>query len=216
MVYVLLAIYGYFLYGFGPSVPLLRDELGVSHAVGALHATALSVGAVVGGLAGERIVSAIRRRGVLWLGTGLLCVGVVGYTSVRVLAVTLTSAMVCSLAGTLVLNGVNATLMDRHRRGGPAALSEANAGAGAAGILAPLAVGSAVAIGLGWRAGLLVTLVLAAGAVVAFRGVRVPEPASIDPADHPGGARSLPRRFWVTWLVLVCVVGVEFCLALWS
>lgn len=216
MVYVLLAIYGYFLYGFGPSVPLLRDELGVSRAVGALHATAMSVGAVVGGLVGERVVAAIGRRGALWLGTGLLCVGVVGYTSVRVLAVTLTSALVCSLAGTFMLNGVNATLMDRHGAGGPAALSEANAGAGAAGILAPLALGAAVAVGLGWRAGLLVTLVLAAAAALVFHGVRVPEPTVIDPADHPDGARSLPRRFWITWMVLVCVVGVEFCLSLWS
>ncbi|MFI5101518.1 MAG: hypothetical protein ACHQE5_13550, partial [Actinomycetes bacterium] len=56
MSYAFLAIFGYFLYGFGPSVPLLRDELGVSHAVGALHATAMALGAVVGGLAGERVV----------------------------------------------------------------------------------------------------------------------------------------------------------------
>ncbi len=216
MVYALLAIYGYFLYGFGPSVPLLRDELGVSRAVGALHATAMAVGAVIGALVGERVVRAIGRRAILWTGLGLLCVGVVGYCAVRLLAVTLVSALVCSLAGTFILNGVNATLMEHHRSGGPAAISEANGGAGAAGIVAPLVVGAAVTVGLGWRAGLLVTLLLAAVAAVAFHRVRVPEPDPVDPADHPDGARSLPRRFWITWVVLLCVVGVEFCLSLWS
>jgi len=216
MVYSLLAIFGYFLYGFGPSVPLLRDDLGVSRAVGALHATAMSVGAVTGGLIGERVVAAIGRRGSLWAGTGLLCVGVVGLCAVRFLGVTLVAAALCSFAGTLILNGVNATLMDRHHRAGPAAITEANAGAGLAGILAPLVVGGAVAVGLGWRAGLLVTLLLAGVAALVFHGVRVPEATEIDPADHPEGVRSLSRQFWLTWALVVCVVGVEFCLSLWS
>ncbi len=216
MSYAFLAIFGYFLYGFGPSVPLLRDELGVSHAVGALHATAMALGAVIGGLVGERVVRRIGRRRMLWTGLGLLCVGVVGLCSVRALGVTLTFALVCGLAGTLLLNGVNATLMEHHLLGGPAAITEANGGAGAAGIVAPLVVGAAVTVGLGWRAGLLVTVLLSAVALLAFHGVRVPEPRPVDPADHPDGARSLPRRFWVTWAVLLCVVGVEFCLSLWS
>jgi predicted MFS family arabinose efflux permease len=216
MVYTLLAIFGYFLYGFGPSVPLLRDELGVSRAVGALHATAMSVGAVTGGLVGERVVARIGRRAVLWTGLGLLCVGVVGFCVIRFLGVTLASAALCAFAGTLILNGVNATLMDRHHHAGPAAITEANAGAGLAGIVAPLVVGGAVAIGLGWRAGLLVTLVLSGIAVVVFHGVRVPEAAEVDPAEHPEGVRSLPRSFWLTWVIVLCVVGVEFCLSLWS
>jgi predicted MFS family arabinose efflux permease len=216
MVYSLLSIFGYFLYGFGPSVPLLRDELGVSRAVGALHATAMSVGAVTGGLVGERVVGAIGRRGSLWTGTGLLCVGVVGLCSVRFLAVTLLSAALCSFAGTLLLNGVNATLMDRHHQAGPAAITEANAGAGMAGILAPLVVGAAVAVGLGWRAGLLVTVLLAAVAALVFHGVRVPEASAVDPDQHPHGVRRLSRQFWLTWALVVCVVGVEFCLSLWA
>jgi predicted MFS family arabinose efflux permease len=214
--YALLAIFGFFLYGFGPSVPLLRDELGVSRAVGALHATAMAGGAVVGGLVGERVVTAIGRRALLWTGLGLLCLGAAGYASVRVLAVTLASALVCGLAGTFILNGVNATLMEHQGRHGPAAITEANAGAGAAGIVAPAVVGAAVAVGLGWRPGLLVTVLLAAVAVMVFHGVRVPEPDPVDQTHHPDGARSLPRRFWVTWAVLLCVVGVEFCLSLWS
>ena len=216
MVYTLLAIFGYFLYGFGPTVPLLRDELGVSRAVGALHATVLAGGAVLGSLVGQRVVRAIGRLHILWLGIGMLCVGVVGYCAFRALPLTLTAAFLCGLGGTLLLNGINATLMELHHEGGPAAITEANAGAGIAGIVAPTVIGACVAIGFGWRAGLLVTVVLTGVAAIVFRGVRVPEPVPVDPADHPHGVSRLPREFWLTWCLLVCVVGVEFCLSLWS
>jgi fucose permease len=106
--------------------------------------------------------------------------------------------------------------MEAHGRRGPGALSEANALAAIVGAAAPLVIGACVGIGIGWRAGLLVTLVLVVVAAVAFRGVAVPPPDAIDPADHPGGAHSLPRAYWITWGVLVCTIGIEFCLSLWA
>jgi fucose permease len=48
-----------------------------------------------------------------------------------------------------------------------------------------------------------------------FSRVTVPDPEP-QRNGEPGAVRSLPRRFWVTWLVLVCVIGVEFCLSLWA
>ena len=184
MLYGQLALYGYFLYGFGPTVPLLRDELGVSRAVGALHATAMAAGAVLGGLLSERVVASQGRRRTLWTGVWLLCAGIVGYCSGRVLGVTLLSAALCSLAGTLIINSVNATVMDHHGPSGPAALSQANAGAGAAGIVAPLAVGGAVALGLGWRVGLLAALPWTSPSPA--RSTRTTTPA--DPAGCPGSS----------------------------
>jgi predicted MFS family arabinose efflux permease len=216
MAYALLAVFGFFLYGFGPTVPLLRDDLGVSRAVGALHATTLAAGAVLGSLVAQAVVRQAGRRGIVWLGTGLLCAGVVCYCLTRALPLTLCAAFACGVAGTLLLNGINATLMDLHHAAGPAAITEANAGAGIAGILAPAVIGACVAVGLGWRAGLLVTVLLAGIAALVFHDVRVPEPVTVDPADHPDGVTRLPRQFWLTWWLLTCVVGVEFCLSLWS
>jgi fucose permease len=95
-------------------------------------------------------------------------------------------------------------------------LSEANATAGAAGTVAPLVIGAAVVVGLGWRAGLLVTVVLAAVVFGVFRTVRLPPPTVVEAAGRVGGARSLPRRYWITWGVLVCVIATEFCLSLWA
>jgi hypothetical protein len=47
--YAQLGVFGYFLYGFGPVVPLLRDEQGTSRAVASLHGSALAAAVVVGG-----------------------------------------------------------------------------------------------------------------------------------------------------------------------
>lgn len=216
MVYAQLGIYGYFLYGFGPTVHLLRDELGISRTLAGLHGTALAAGAIVAGVTGPAAVRRFGRGPLLWFGVAGLCVGVAGYCGFRVLPMTLLAALVCGTCGAWIVNATNAGLMEAHGESGAAALSEANAVAATAGTIAPLVVGGAVGVGLGWRAGLLVTLVLSAVAWLVFRGVRLPEPRAIDPADHPGGAHSLPRGYWFTWGVLVCTIGIEFCLSLWA
>jgi predicted MFS family arabinose efflux permease len=216
LVYVQLSLYAYFLYGFGPSVNLLRADLGVSRALGGLHGTALAAGAVLAGLSGRWAVARFGRGRLLWLGIGGLCAGVVGYCAATVLPLTLLAALVCGTCGSWVVNTANAALMEAHGARGPGALSEANALAALVGTAAPLVLGACVGIGAGWRAGLLVTLVLAGAAGYVFRGVRLPAPHPIDPADHPGGAHSLPPVYWITWGVLVCTIGVEFCLSLWA
>ncbi len=216
LVYVQLTLYAYFLYGFGPSVNLLRHDLGVSRALGGLHGTALAGGAVIAGLTGRWAVTRFGRGRVLWFGIGGLCVGIVGYCSATVLPLTLLGALVAGTCGSWVVNTANAALMEEHGPRGPGALAEGNALAALVGAVAPLVVGACVGIGVGWRAGVLVTLVLAVAAAFVFRGVQLPAPHPIDPADHPDGAHSLPRAFWITWGVLVCTIGVEFCLSLWA
>ncbi|NED58294.1 MFS transporter, partial [Micromonospora aurantiaca] len=49
LTYAQLGLWGFFLYGFGPVVPLLRDEQGTSAAVAGLHSTGIAVGALAGG-----------------------------------------------------------------------------------------------------------------------------------------------------------------------
>ena len=49
LIYAQLGLFGYFLYGFGPVVPLLRDEQGVSLRVASLHGTGIAIGALAGG-----------------------------------------------------------------------------------------------------------------------------------------------------------------------
>lgn len=214
LVYLQIGVYGYFIYGFGPTVPLLREEQDLSRTLSGLHGTGLAIGALLAGLTTAPIIRRWGRAAALWGGMVVLCLGVVVYVSSTALPVTLLGALLGSLGGSFTITAVAPTLMERHGTGGPAAISEANASAAAAGIVAPLLVGGAVLVGLGWRAGLLVVLVL----VVVLAAVlgRTPIPAAQAVAEHHEGSSRLPARYWIGWGVLAACICTEFCLTLWA
>ncbi|MGH8868044.1 MAG: MFS transporter [Actinomycetes bacterium] len=217
LLYAQLGVYGYFLYGINPSIPLLREEQDVSRTVAGLHGTVLALGALGAGFLYARLAGRLGRRPVLWGGLVCVCLGVVVYTATTALPVTLFGALLSSLGGSAVVIGTAAALSDHHGPAGPAAVSEANACAAGLGLLAPLALGAFVSSGLGWRAALLVTLVLV-GVLGVVMG-RVPFPAARPHEAVPEavrGSRSLPTRYWWAWGVLVLCIGVEFSLAIWA
>ena len=219
LVYVQLALYAYVLYGFGPSVALLRRDLGFSHTVGGLYATALAGGAVVAGLVGRRAVDRLGRGPLLWSAVAGMCAGLVGFCTARTVPLTMLAAMLCGTFGAWVVNTANAALMDGNGPRGTSALTEANALAASAGVAAPLLIGGCVWVGLGWRVALMLVLGPVAWAAWFFRGVRLPPPRQgTDTAQADGGEtdRWLPAAYWVTWAVLACVIGIEFCLSVWA
>ncbi|MGN6245923.1 MAG: MFS transporter [Motilibacteraceae bacterium] len=214
-VYLHLAVYGWFLYGFSPAVPLLRDDQGTSNGVSGLHGTALAGGAVVAGLLGQRVIGRIGRGGAMRLGLAALCAGVLLFTLSPALPGTLVGALVAGTGGSLMVNVHSPVLTDHHELAGPAAIGEANAMAAATGILSPLVLGAATATVIGWRGGLLVTVVLAA--VVLALGTRTSVPAGAVPAATDGALTGrLPRPYWAAWTVLVLCISVEFSMTIWS
>jgi predicted MFS family arabinose efflux permease len=216
VLYGLFAAYGYFLYGFSPTVPLIRDEQHTSAAVSGLHGTALATGAVVAGVVGSAVVGRCGRRWTLWGSVAGLCAGVVLFCGPPMLPLTLAGALVAGTFGSALINTVSATLSDHHGRAASASISEANAAGSGIGILVPLIVGTAVSAGAGWRAGLLVILVFCAALAVAGFRVQIPEPAAASGSSPAtAGARSLSSRYWWAWGVLVLCVALEFCLTIW-
>ncbi|MFD0595770.1 hypothetical protein ACFQZ4_28525 [Catellatospora coxensis] len=99
-------------------------------------------------------------------------------------AVTIGLTVVIATAGIAAIGGIVSALSERHGPAGPAAISEANAVACAAGLAAPLIIGATIRAGWGWRAGLalLVALITLVAVVAKIKGVRVPSgPASSQP-----------------------------------
>jgi len=219
LAYFQIGLFGYFLYAFGPSIALLRDDHGYSRTVASLHGTAMALGAVVVGLAAVHVVRRTGRGPFLRMGSVTLAAGLLLYTGFSPLWVTLLGAFVASGGGTMIMVGVNAFLPDHHGPAGPRAMSEAHGLGATMGLLGPLAVGLGVAVGWGWRVGLLVTIV---GLVVLelVRGNRLEEfdgPHG-HPDDEPGHAPRGPltRRFWIALAVFGMCAGTEFCLTLWG
>jgi predicted MFS family arabinose efflux permease len=219
LTYAQLAVFGYFLYGFGPSVPLQRDDLHVSSAVGGLHGSALALGSTLAGLSFALLSRRVGRTGTLRVGLLGLAAGTLLYCLVPALPVTLTGALICGLFGSYVVTGSVVVLSAAHGTAGPTAFSEANAAAAGAGLLAPLVLGAGAAIGIGWQPGLLVAAVAALVVwVVSRREARQPEPAraaqaAVAGSDAPG---RLPAAYWLAWTVTLFCIGVEFCMTFWA
>ncbi|MEU8044570.1 MFS transporter [Micromonospora echinofusca] len=189
LTYAQLGLWGFFLYGFGPVVPLLRDEQGTSAAVAGLHSTGIAVGALAGGALFAPLAGRFGRGRTIWAGLTGVAAGVAALGLVRALPATITAVAVIATFGMLVISGVSVVLTDRHGSGAPAALTEANAVCAGAGILAPLVIGASVDAGWGWRPAMAVEvglIALVALAALTFR-VRLPRPApaAAAPGDPP-------------------------------
>lgn len=216
LTYGQLAIFGYFIYGFGPAVPLLRDEQGTTRAVASLHGTALALGGVIGGTALPWLVRRFGRGTVIWLGQFGMAAGLLGFLTAHALPATLACTLVATTGGSLVVNGVTALLAEHHGPAGPAAISEANALAAGIGTASPLIVGASAAAGFGWRPGLvaLVGAIAALAVVALLLGIRAPgAPVAV---GGPAPRRPLPRPFWLAWTSLVATGSVEVCPNLWA
>ncbi|MFI5833788.1 MFS transporter [Micromonospora sp. NPDC051300] len=198
LTYAQLGLWGFFLYGFGPVVPLLRDEQGTSAAVAGLHSTGIAVGALAGGALFAPVARRLGRGAAVWLGLAGVAVGVTALGLLRPLPATIAAVAVVATFGMMVISGVNVLLTARHGPAAPAALTEANAVCAGMGILAPLTIGVTVGDGLGWRPVMAVEvglIALVALTAVTFR-VRRPKRAPAAAATaHPVVApavRSVP------------------------
>lgn len=213
LTYIQLGCFGWFLYGFGPSLSLLRDELDVSRAVAGLHGTALAAGALTSALVIAPLVRRFGRGPMIWAGLATLGVAVMVYTATPVLPLTLLGAFLGAFGGSFAVTAIPAVLTDRHGPGGASAVTEANAAAASIGLVAPLAIGASVALGLGWRPAVLLLVPALIVLAVVGRGVDVPAPVGDSISSTRG---RLPSRYWVSWTVLTAGIGVEFCLTLWA
>ncbi|MFI7575156.1 MFS transporter [Micromonospora sp. NPDC049497] len=195
LAYAQLGLWGFFLYGFGPVVPLLRDEQGTSAAVAGLHSTGIAVGSLLGGALFAPLARRVGRGAAIWTGLAGVAVGVTAFGVARPLPATIAAVVVIATFGMIVISGVAVVLTARHGPAAPAALTEANAACAGLGILAPVVIGASVDAGWGWRPVMAVEVGLIALVALAF-GVRPRQTAPA--AAAPGGPVAAPAPPTVT------------------
>lgn len=227
LAYLVLGFYVYIINGVGPILPGLRADLGLSYSATSLHGTFFALGSVLVGLAGDRVIDRLGRRGAVRLGIAASVGGALIVVLAPSLAVSLPAMLLVGSVGGLLLVLPSAILSDRHGDRRAAALGEASAVASLAGTIAPLLVGVSIAFAGSWRLGfVLPPLLLALPLVAASRSVPLataelrPPPDPPDPADHPDdaaprGRSRLPRAYWRHWLTIVLVVAIEWCFVYW-
>jgi fucose permease len=212
LLYGVFSSMAFLLNGLGAVLPPLQRELHVSRGQVAFYPSLFAVGLVVIGLAGGPLVGRIGRRAALRLAiAGMLLGGLLIAAPAQV--ATFVGALLLGLGAALLIQLVPAVLAAIQPHAPAAAIGEANGLASAASVLAPLAVATSLAAGLGWRTGYLAIplLALAAMAWPAWRLALPNGPRSM--VDRPAGdaAPMLGR-----WVDLVLAVSVEFCFVFWA
>jgi fucose permease len=210
------ALVGYFAYletVLGPLMPFLRAEHGFSYTVASLHFSAFALGAMPVGFFGDRVTGRWGRRAGLWGGGAGMAAGALLLAASPVTVGTVLGAFVMGTFGGLLLITTQAVLADKYGEWSAVAITESNAAASACAILASLAVGGFSALGLGWRAALILPVAALALLAARFRN----EPLGQARTHAPDKASStLPARFWVYFGVLFLGVSVEWCVAYWG
>lgn len=241
-------MWGWYLYSFTPAIPLIAADLGITRAEAGLHGTFMAVGTVLAGTVSARLAHRLGRRAVLLIGPGIVIVGVALLSTGDTLAQTLPAAAITALGGSLCISGFQPALSVHQGPAGASALTEANGTGALVGLLAPLALGLSVALGVGWRPSVALTAVLAivvGGAMSRFtatgalgRPGRWPDDDQQDDHGQSDDQRAAdeasqqgivvahlpaePRRrgfspaFWLFWVALVCVIGVENATTFWA
>ncbi|GIF15790.1 cyanate permease [Actinoplanes teichomyceticus] len=207
--YATLGCFTFWLYAFGPALTLLRAELGFSYTLLGVYEVLWAAGAALAGAGFAGLTRRLSRTALLW-GSALATTAGAGlFTLGGGVPGTLLGAAVFGLAGTTLLTVLQAVLSDRHGSRRDQALTEANIGAGASAVLAPLVLGALAASALGWRATFaLPVLVLA---VLYLRYRREPLPAA--PPRHAATAGGgLPAACWLLAVLTAAGTAIEFCL----
>ncbi len=209
--YVMLAWFAYLQASPGVVVPHLRDELDLSYSVGGLHLAAFAAGSMVAGLVSSRLELAFGRKRVLWSAAALFGAAAVGLTAAPVVLATLGAILTMGFAGGLLLTTIQAMLADHHGELRTVALTEANVAASVSYVVLIGAFSLAAALGVDWRAALLVSLLVPA--LTGWLSRDLPIEDVVPDVDKDV---RLPSAFWVAVVVLMSVTAAEWCITAWG
>ena len=210
LAYAVLGTFTFWLYAFGPAVTLLRDELGFSYTLLGIYSVLWSAGAALAGAGFAWAARHLARGALLWGSALATVLAAALFTLGRGVPVTLAAALIFGVAGTMLLTVLQAILSDRHGSRRDRALTEANIGAGASAVFAPVVLGTLAAGVLGWRAAFALPAVVLAVLWLRFR--RAPLPAPAEQHSAAGRAGGLPPACWLFAVLTAVSTAIEFCL----
>ena len=207
--YAALGCFTFWLYAFGPAVTLLRDEWGFSYSALGLYEVFWSGGAALAGAAFGWLGRRLARGTLLWASTLATTIGAAFFALGGGVPATLIAAATFGAAGTMLLTVIQAILSDRHGSRRDRALTEANVGAGASAVFAPMVLGALAGTAIGWRVTFALPAVVLLLLYLGYRGRPLPARPEHD-AEERGGRLPLACRLFA---VLTAVSSaIEFCL----
>lgn len=223
--FTLIGSYGLLLGLVGPSVPAIQTTFEVTYRVAALHLTAISLGALIGAVAADRLGEAFGRRRLVQVATMVAALGAGAVAAAPVVAVGILGCLVAGVGGVVVANVGNAVIGEARGDGATEDLSlgQAAAAVGVVVSAALVALGGAVDRGWGWRLAWLAPAVVAAVVLSVRVAHALPDrvdDATADDADegptleHGGVGDATARRLAAAMTGLG--VAVEWGVTFWA
>ena len=220
--FVAYAAIGWFLSGLGAILPVVDDDVG---RLAVVYPLLPGVAMVVLSTAALRRVSTPQpdhaAGGVLGTASLLLAAASITMGLTAVSAVSLAGAVAGGIAVAVLVRSLPGVLAGVRPADAANVIMRANAWSSLAAIVAPVAVGAAIAVSVGWRVGFggplivagVVTWYLARGSASRAGDVSTVVSASGAGPEAPAGA-SPPIGVWFRpWLVLTLAIVIEFCFA---
>jgi MFS family permease len=206
----------YLLNGMGAILATIQEEQGVSRAEVGLYPSLFALGLIVVGLLGDRLILRLDRQ----LALRLAVVGAIASAwllAVPDRTVSLVAAAIMGASGALMITLTPVIIAALHPRRIVAIFGEFQAANSASSVVAPVLIGAALGLGLGWRPAYLLPTVLLLLAVPLLTGIPRARPVGGGGAPRPSpGAAAGRRRSIARWLDLLIAVSVEFCMVFWA
>ena len=202
----------FFLGGFGPAQPLLREEQRTSLTVAGLHGTMMGIGSIIAGAVQAQLVHKYGRKFAAWIGLTLFTVGVPVFSFGNSVAITLTATLLLSTGISIVINNMVTQLSHHFSNTPDLAVSQSSAINSVGYVIGTLVVGSLATYNISWRIGLLIVVPL--GIALYIFGNKL----VIEERDHdaPKQSGKLSRLYWIGWLGFFASVASEFSTTFWA
>ena len=215
LAYAMQGFYNYLQASIGLLIPFLREELMLSYSAVALHMSGFAVGLMLAGSTGEKLSSAWGRRVLLWRGSSGMSMGALTLVFGSHPTVTISGAVMMGFCGSMILMIVQAALSDFYGDQRTIALTEANIAGSVSAFLAPVAVGSLYAWGIGWRNAVVLAVLYVGLLYLGFRRQAIPGIKRAS-TQQMTAHQHLPVLYWAYWLVLFLGISVQWCIFAWG
>ena len=208
------AVINFFMGGFSPAQPLLREDQGTSLAIAGLHGTALGVAAIAAGLTNSYLSHRFGRDKLTWIGLSIFGAGVVVFVFSPPIQITLWAIFFAGFGISTVINNTMTSTSDEFAQHAHIAVAQVNALAIIGFISGTLVIGTiANNFRQQWRLGLLITLPLM---LALFIFGRAKDSQTHQPDEHGPQSGKLSRSYWLSWIGLFLSVSGEFATAFWA
>lgn len=205
-------ILNFFLGGFGPAQPLLRDEQKTSLTVAGLHGTAMGIAAIISSFIHPTLVHRLGRKNASWFGLALFTLTLPLFALGTNVAMTLSGVLIACTGFNFVIMSSVPLLSHHYPKHADVVVSQSNGINSAGYVFGTVIVGTLATLGISWRLGLLLCIP-AALSIYIFGRNKIQ-----DAHDHdlPKQSGKLSRGYWFAWLGFFASIASEFATAFWA